>query len=61
MYIHLMALVLTTLSVGLVLGIGYSGASSLKYVSLFLFLPPVATYFGWFWLFGPEFREDKRR
>ncbi len=60
-YVHLMALVLTSLSVGSLLAMASTGTSSLKVVLLFLFLPPAAAYFGWFWLFGPELRDDRKQ
>ena len=60
-YVHLMALVLTSLSVGLLLGMTSSGTSSLKVALLFLIVPPAAAYFGWFWLFGPDLRDDKKQ
>ena len=54
-YIHLLATVLTSISIGCLIGMAFSGLITLKFALGFVLIPPVATYLGWFWLGGPEF------
>ena len=56
-HIHTLALVLTCIGVVFLIGMTIVNWVTLKLAFAFLLIPPVATYFGWFWMFGPGFSE----
>ncbi|MEM7396085.1 MAG: hypothetical protein AAF492_27440 [Verrucomicrobiota bacterium] len=55
-YIHGLALGLTGLFVGVVIGLTLTGAGSLKLGLMAVVAPLLAVYFGWFWLHGPDWQ-----
>ena len=54
-YIHVTAIVLTSISIGCLVGMLIGGLMTLNLALALILVPPAITYFGWFWLFGPEF------
>jgi len=60
-YVHLLAGILMCISVGCMMALGVARLAAFRLVFVFLFVPSVATYFGWFWMFGPELTgKDKK-
>lgn len=53
-YIHIVALATTSVGVACVIGLAAAQAATLGLSIALVGIPPAMTYFGWFWLFGPE-------
>jgi hypothetical protein len=53
-YVHLLAAVMTCVGVSCLIALFVAGMVTLKLAIAFLVVPPALTYFGWFWMFGPE-------
>ena len=53
-HIHVLALVLSSLSVGCLIGLALAGMATITMAFLFILLPAFLSYVGWFWLFGPD-------
>ena len=53
-YIHAVALAATCVGLGCVIGLTAGGMVTLTLALALVGVPPALTYFGWFWLFGPE-------
>ena len=58
-HIHLVAVVLTSISIGCLVGMLLGGLVTLKLALAFILIPPAGTYLGWFWMFGPDLCESK--
>ncbi len=53
-YIHVLATVSTCIGVSCPIGFWSAGMITLKPSIALVVLPPSLIYFGWFWMFGPE-------
>lgn len=53
-HIHFLAVAMTCVSVGCLVGLTVAGLVTFKLAIALLVLPAPLTYFGWFWMFGPE-------
>ena len=53
-YLHLLAVVLTCVGACCLVGLAVAGIATPKLAILLLAVPPAITYFGWFWMFGPD-------
>ena len=58
-YIHILAGILTAISVACLIGLTLSGMPMFKLAIAFLAIPPAMTYFLWLWMFGPEFSQKQ--
>ena len=59
-YIHLVALATTCVGLGSVIGLTACGFITLTLGIALVGLPAALTYFGWFWLFGPEWLQSTK-
>ena len=57
-YVHATALVSASVGVGCLLALVATGAATLGLGLALATLPAPATYFGWFWMFGPELSKE---
>ena len=53
-YIHTLSAGMTCVGVACLTALAAAGLITLKLAIAFVFLPAALTYFGWFWMFGPE-------
>ena len=60
-YVRVLAFILTCVSVGCMIVLGVAGLATFRLILAFLFIPSAATYFLWFWLFGPELTDKGKK
>lgn len=53
-YVHLVAGALTCVGLGCLIGLIAGGMVTLNLLLALVLVPPALTYFGWFWMFGPD-------
>jgi len=57
-WVHVLAGVLWVISLVCLVTTAILGTLTMRLATALFVLPPVATYFGWLWLFGPDIATD---